>query len=288
MSNVAILWDKPSDGATFSGGSWVSGLPLDNLKSTDVQEVARSTSASTAHTRFRVDLGTTRPSMLSMFGLLNHNGTTSAKWRIVVTNDASDADPAQRQLDTGLMKLWVPTVVFGSMPWGMFPWDGVDPAAYPGGTIAFYIAEKPVFGRYIWVYIEDAANPAGYFQAGRFLAGQAWSPETNVSYGASIQWVDPSEVSRTRGGRRIVVERPRYRIFRLRFETLTKAEAFGQAFEIDRQLGVSGDFLLVLDPEESGEVRFRQTIYAAKAENAPIEATYFENWEWSLLAEELI
>ncbi len=288
MANVTLLWDKASDRGTLSGGSWVSGLPLNSLQTPDVQAVARSTSASTAHTRFVVDLGTVKPEAVSGFALLNHNGSTASKWRIVVTDDASDTNPALRKLDTGLMNMWVETVVFGSAPWGSFPWDGIDQSRYPGGTIALYFAPSYVIGRYIWIYIEDAANAAGYFQAGRFLAGQTWAPAENAAYGASIRYIDPSEVRRTRGGARLTSPRPRYRQFSLSFPGLTQAEALGTAFEIDRQIGKTGDFLLVMDPEEDGVYRFRRTIYAALSDTSPIAIPNFEEWSWSITAEELI
>lgn len=288
MANVALLWDKPSDRGTLSGGSWLAGLPLANVQEPDVQRVARSASASPAHTRFRVDLGTARPAALSMFVLLNHNITPAGRWRIVATADAADADPAQRVLDTGLLPVWVPTVVFGAQPWGVLPWDGNDASAYPSGTVAFHLLRQPVVARYLWVYVDDAANPAGFVQAGRFLAGQAWSPQVNASYGAAIRWVDAGEARRTRGGRRIVRTAPRYRQFDLQFEALTEAEAMGIAFEVSRQLGKEGDFFLVLDPEAEGSVRFRQSIYAALTDTAPIPTPYFDTWTWSLSAEELI
>ncbi|HEV7458238.1 MAG TPA: hypothetical protein VGN96_15815 [Roseococcus sp.] len=288
MANIALLYDKPSDAGAFSGGSWVAGLPLDNLKERDVQRLARTTDALTASTRFRVDLGTARPFPISSFALLNHNGTTAATWRIVVTNDDDDSDPGARTADTGDLPLWVPTVVLGSLPWGAFPWNGIDPDGYPAGVLAFHLLPGAVLGRYVWVYITDTANPAGYFQAGRFLAGEAWSPEVNASYGASIQYVDPSETRRTRGGRRLVSARPRHRLFRMDFEALTQNEAMGTAFEVQRRLGKAGDFLLCLDPAADGSIRFRQTIYAALSDLEPASITSHRTWAWGLTAEELV
>jgi hypothetical protein len=287
MANVALLWDKPSDAGAFSGGTWAAGLPLANLKTVDVQQVARTSNATTAATRFRVDLGASPIVPLSTFVLLNHNLTTAARWRIVVTSDASDADAGQRLLDTGLMPVWVPGV-FGTLPWGAFPWDGLQADLYPGGPVALHIAAVVVAARYLWIYMEDAANPAGYVQCGRFLAGAAWSPRVNAAYGATIAWIDPGEPRRTRGGRRVVVARPRYRQIGLRFSTLSKDEAFGVAFEIGRQLGKEGDFLLVTDPAESGGYRFRRVIYAAQVDVSPIEEASVDGWAWSLTAEELI
>jgi hypothetical protein len=154
--------------------------------------------------------------------------------------------------------------------------------------VALHIAPLAVAAQYVWVYIEDTANPAGYVQAGRFMAGAAWSPTVNASYGATIAWIDPGEARRTRGGRRLVVARPRYRQLVLRFAALRKDEALGVAFEISRRLGKEGDFLLITDPAESGEYLFRRAIYAAQTDVSPIEAASVDGWSWSITAEELI
>lgn len=287
MANVAILWDKPSDAGTYTGGTWTTGLPLANLLTTDVQQVARTTNATTAATRFRVQLATSPLQAVGTFALLNHNLTPAARWRIVATSDATDASASARLLDTGLLPVWEPGV-FGTRPWGVFDWAGAQTDLYPGGPIALHVAPLAVYAPYVWVYIEDAANPAGYVQAGRFLAGAAWSPRVNASFGATFGWVDQGEIRRTRGGRRLVNARPRHRQIVLRFAALTQSEAFGAAFEISRLLGKEGDFLLITDPVESAEFRFRRAIYAAQTEVSPIEAATPDTWAWSLTAEELI
>jgi len=290
MSNVvSILWDKASDRAGLSGGSWVAGLPLANIQDIDIERVARSTSAATSATRFCLDGGTTPTPYWSQFVLLNHNATTTAQIRIVLTSDATDSDPAARVLDTGLLRVWVPTVVWGAKPWGSFPWDGVDVRDYPAGPTFFHLLAEPVRARYAWVYIEDSGNPAGYVQIGRFLAGQAWSPATNVDPGFSIRWVDPTPVRRTPQGRRITGTGFRlYRVIEMEFGGfLTEAEAWGVAFEIGRQLGKSGDLFFVADPTEDPAVRFRRAGYFAVSDPQAIAEPHFAGRSWRLTLEEI-
>lgn len=288
MANVALLWNKPTDAGTYSQGSWSGGLPLANVTEQDVRKVARSTNATTANTRFRVDLGTTKLEVISDFALLNHNLSTASTVRFVVTSDASDASPSARTLDTGPLPVWVSTVVFGSLPWGTFPWDGVDVTAYPSGTAFLHRSDQLGLSRYLWCYITDTANPAGYVEIGRFMAGAAWSPRINAAYGASIRWIEPSDTKRTRGGRRVVTARPRYRQFQMSFGQLSKEEALGVAFEIDRQIGKGGNFYIAFDPEEAGQFRFRRSIYAALVDTAAIAIPRWDTFEWSITAEELI
>lgn len=288
MARVAILWNKPSDLGSFSGGSWTAGLPLANVAEADVRRVARTTNAAGASTRFRVDLNAVMPVSISDFVLLGHNLTTSATIRFVVTTDAADASPAARTLDTDALPVWVATVVPGALPWGVWPWDGIDPTAYPSGTAFFHRSGQIGLGRYLWCYITDTANPAGYIEIGRFMAGASWSPAVNAAYGASIRWIDPGEARRTRGGRRLVSARPRYRQFEISFGRLTQDEAFGVAFELDRQLGKGGNFYLSMDPDEAGVFRFRRSIYAALVDTAPVAIPRWNAWTWQITAEELI
>lgn len=287
MKPLHVLWKKPSDEGTFSGGSWVStgGLALANLQTQDVMELARSIGTSEAATCWRIDFGHLVP--LSMFAILNHNGSTVAQRRYVVTNDPDNAGAPV--YDTGFESMWTPTEVWGTQPFGAFPFDGIDTAAYPAGTVDLHIAPSTVYGQYLFTSIADVMNPAGYFQAGRFLAGEAAT--LRAAFGAKVRPVDPSVARRTRGGRRIVRKLPGYREVSVTFEHLTEASAMATGFEIDRQLGKAGDFLLVYDPDDDPSVRFRRTVYAALTETVGITtttATMPRRYGWAINAEELI
>ena len=287
MANISVLWRKPSDLGVYSQGSWSGTLPLANVAEEDVQRVARTTNTSTANTRFRVDLNSVMPVAISDFVIVNHNWTTSAKVRFVVTSDENDANPSARTLDTGELTVWVPTVVPGALPWGVWPWGGIDPTAYPSGTEFFHRSNQVGVGRYVWVYINDPTNPAGYLQLGRFMAGTAWSPSHNFSFGDNIRWIDPGTARRTRGGKRLFTARPRYRQMEVSFDYLTKEEAYGLAFEIDRLLGKGGNFYISMDVAEGGEFRFRRSLYAALVDTAPIVGRDYDIWTWKITAEEL-
>ncbi|MGF7177000.1 hypothetical protein [Azospirillum doebereinerae] len=279
-----VLWKKPSDTGAYSGGAWVAGggLALTNLTTQDVQEVARSTDTAEASTWWRIDFGRLTP--LSMFALLNHNGSTLARRRHIVTNSPDNSGPPV--YDTGFERMRVPTVVWGAEAFGAFPFDGIDADAYPGGTVDLHIAPEPVYGRYLFTQISDEDNPAGYVQAGRFMAGEAWAHR--YTYGLTVKPVDPSVVKRTRGGLRLVRKLPGYRTVTVTFEHMLARDAYGTGFEIDRQLGKSGDFLLVCAPDEDPSLRFRRTVYAALTDTVGITTTSLGRYGWAINAEELV
>ncbi|CAO3440136.1 hypothetical protein [Azospirillum endophyticum] len=278
-----VLWQKPSDAGTFGGGSWVNGggLSLDNLKSQDVMELGRSVDRTEASTWWFIDFGRLVP--LSMFAILNHNGSTVARRRHVVSNQADGSSPVY---DTGFELMWTSTEVWGSRPFGAFPFSGIDATAYPGGTVDLHVAPSTVYGRYLFTYVSDPTNAAGYFQVGRAMAGEAWVHR--FKYGITIKPVDPSETRRTRGGKRLVRKRPGFRTASITFEAMSETDAYATGFEIERQLGKSGDFLLVYDPEDDPAVRFRRTIYAALTDTVGITTTSLRRYGWGITAEELI
>ncbi len=71
-------------------GSWDSPLVLDNLKTGKLAQVARSTNTSVYNTQFRFDLAANY--VLRALALVNHNLTTSAKWRARTTEATLDMD----------------------------------------------------------------------------------------------------------------------------------------------------------------------------------------------------
>ena len=57
MSNLFLGWPNRIDEAALSGGAWLSGLPLANLKERALSKVCRSVNASPGSTVIDLDLG---------------------------------------------------------------------------------------------------------------------------------------------------------------------------------------------------------------------------------------
>ena len=87
MGNIALLVQNSFDGATVTGGSWVEdgGLSLDNLKTTQPTEVARSSDMLTTSTTFDADLGA--PKKTNVVALVHHNGSQHAQWSVQIGDD---------------------------------------------------------------------------------------------------------------------------------------------------------------------------------------------------------
>lgn len=285
MANAHILFDPPSDAATFSGGSWVATLPLSNLKTALPTEAARSTDLAATSTTFTADLLYTRP--LSMFAFIATNLSTAATVRVRVSDSADASSPA---LDV-TFSAYASNVPWGALPWGAFPWDGYRPDYQPGGAINFYRHLSTVFGRYVRVDIADAGNPAGYVQIGRFMAGDAFVPKINMAYGAALRFIDESTKSRSKGGQTFWDKTPKRRQMTVQFASLSEGEAMGAAYDLQNRLGLTGNLLFVYDPMDTTAILPRRTIYGSLAQlddivtaSASIDAPY----SWNLSVEELI
>lgn len=261
MANLHLLTPRWSDAGTYSGGSWASSLPLDNLKTQQPQQVARSTNAATGSTKFKLDLGLVLP--VSMFALINTNATAAATVRFRVSLNSDGSTPGIDATIAGRP----PSVVWGSQPWGGFPWDGIDDSAVTsGGRITYYKAAQAALGRYVLVDISDAANPDGYVQVGRFMAGDAFVPGVNITWGAQLSFIDDSKQSRSVGMQLYSDKKPLRRKLQCSFDALDEAEAMGVIYDLHRTLGKTGNCLVVYDPDDDPSVLLRRTIYGSLPE----------------------
>ncbi len=257
MAKLNILWDIPTDRGTWSGGDWVATLPLDNLITQDITEVARTTSADPAATRLTVALPRLLP--VSAIAWVNHNAPSGSTYRL---RAGIGPDPEEATYDAPGLPFWEPTVVWGSLPWGAFPWDGIRPDDYPGTPIAYHRAPEAQFVDHLFVDV-TLPGDASYFQAGRLLAGEAFVPNINHQYGGQVGIVDPSTVRRTTGGRRIVGKLPKYRRWQITLAYQAEGEAFGVYWDLMYRLGKSGEMLILWDPDLPAATRARLTLYCA-------------------------
>lgn len=282
MANIQILSDPPTDTGVYSLGSW--SLPLDNLKNKQPTKVARSTNALAASTKFAVALSRLLP--INIFAFIAHNFTPTATIRVrVATNAAGTTGVTLDQTITAADT----TVVWGSEPWGVFPWSGFDDGDWPGGPNTFLWASGSVYGTYVVVDITDTANPDGYVQIGRFMAGQAFSPAANMSVGSpNFGYIDDSTHSRSYGGQLHSNPRPLRRRFSCAFDFLSEAEAMGAASDLMRRQGTSGNLLVIFDPAEDSSVLVRRAIYGrlTDLDDVVVANATDSPYSWRLTVEE--
>jgi hypothetical protein len=155
--------------AILSGGSFTATLPLSNIASTLLSQVARTTNSTTASTQFVADLQSA-PAIKALC-LAWHNITAAGTIRIRAYTNA------------GLTTL---------------AWDyttNVWPAGFTAADVADYpknwtfILPTAITARYWKIEISDTTNPAGYVEFGRFWIGCAdFAPARSILVGYQLGW----------------------------------------------------------------------------------------------------
>jgi hypothetical protein len=281
MGKPAIVRIFETDSGTLSGGTWEASLPLANIRDADIAKVARSSGATTGATQFRIDFGTTLARYLGLLVLLGHNFSAAATVQFVLTASATDA--TSRIYDSGALPAWVAATVHGRGTGGGY---AAENAAYAESWISppevrHKLTSVQQVGsggaRYLFVYIVDTGNAAGYVQLGRFLGGPVWQPEYGAAFPPQIRVVDPSLVARTRGGLRVAGNDTRYREMKLRFDALSENEAWAFLHEWQR-LGTRHEVWVEMDHDDSAAIGGRRRMRCALADTAvigkPLAARY--------------
>lgn len=82
-----IAYPNRTDESTLSNGSWSVALPLSNLQDRNISHVARTNDATVASTKF--DLVLAKMRLIRVFGIVNHNFSNAATYRIRASGEAS-------------------------------------------------------------------------------------------------------------------------------------------------------------------------------------------------------
>lgn len=238
-----------ADQSTLSGGAWVSTLPLQNLQSREIGEVARTTDTSLASTQITIDLG--RSMKTQIIALRNHNLSITAEYRVT---GSLTADFSVLAHDSGWTDVW--PVIY---PWGALEWE--DDNWWTGKytkeeregytTELDHLLPAAKLGRYWRVEIRDVGNPAGFIQIGRLFIGPAWQTVINMIYGASLGWETKTEVREAKSGAEYFDERTPYRVKKFSLSWMEQDEAFTKAFELQRQAGIHAEILFIHDPADT-------------------------------------
>lgn len=246
MANLILSWDNRADAATLSGGAWSASLPLANLKTKLLSEVARSTNLLAASTQFDAALDKARP--IRFFAIMRHNLSLNGKYRLRTSNVAGDFSAPL--YDSGWKLAWPAIYNNRTLHWLSENWYSGQPlaeniASYP--ALILEDMQDLILARYFRVEFDDASNAAGYVQAGRFWLSANWQLARNMSYGAASGWEDKSTVEESLSGVEYFDQRPVYRVFKASIDWMNYAEGFGQYYEMQRKLGVTGEVLVIPD-----------------------------------------
>lgn len=271
MSNCALVYPFWGDINTIyapafaSFGSWSGSLPLTNLQTRTLSEVARSTNALAASTKFRIDLGVARQVGLLALVASNISVAGTVRWR-----GYSDAGYSVLVYDSTTVDAWPVVYPAGSLVAG-------DPRLVTGkycaeeavGFVpdAIHVPTTVQSARYWMCEITDTANPDGYVQIGRLVIGGRYAPTVNMVYGAKLQLSTATTRDETDGGAAVYDPKAVRRSQAFTVENLTDDEALANVFEIQRRLGTSGQTFFVFDQADTYHMTRRSFLCTLKELN---------------------
>lgn len=190
--------------------------------------------------------------------------------------DLSTADPAPGAgYDSGWLDAWPAE------------WVATTAAEQRSGArgLALHTPASTQSWRYWRIDLRDTART--YVELGRAFLGGAWAPEVGLVVGASLGYEDRASVVETDSGAEYVVERPNPRVLRGTLEALSQEEAFGQVLELQRQLGTTGELLVMLLPADRAN-QPRHHFLARFRSLAPAAAVGWRRWSAPVEIKELL
>lgn len=281
------VFDSETVTPSLSGGSWLSSLPLANLKEREFALKARTTSAAAAATTLTLDAGAVRNAVL--VAIIGCNASLSGQVRFEFSLDSGFATLAH---DSGWRDYWPVLYPIGTVPiTDPHFWTGKltaeERAGYPSQHV-YVIDATPVRYRYLRVSFSDASNADGYLELQRLVVAPGWRPEKTMRVGWTLGWeAQDTQLQRALGGALFFTRNRSRRVARLELPATDRHNVLANLFEMRRTQGVDRDVFVVLDPDDQANL-LRQAFLARFREDAPltfIDSTYATS---TLELEELI
>lgn len=270
MANMILATPQISDAATLSSSAVAASLPLENLKESAIGKVTRFTTPAEAH--IIVDLGAS-PKAIDLIALLGHNasvtGTAHVRAAANIGNLITEPD-----FDSGIIRLR----------------SNLQAPAYQdvGSLTRNHFLLKLDAERQLRYWRIDLSDPAlTYLDIGRLYLSRVFQPETNMDYGLNEGFIDPSTIQRTRAGRLIPNERPKYRYAEFTLSFGTEAEIFGHSYDIEALVGTSRDVLFINDYDNKPLLQ-KRSIYGRFGVLNPVISPFYKLFEKSYRIEEII
>ena len=256
------------DAATLSGGSWETLLPLANIKTRELEAVARSTDLANASTRMQIDLGAVRS--LRAVTLHNHNLSQTARWRVKLGTTAGASDIYSGAYQAAwLLNFDDPHTPWESGAWWTEP-DG-DYRRHP--YMAPILLPQEYAARYLTIEIDDPDNTDGYVQIGRVFVGTGLMPVMYQSGAPSDAWEDLSTVTHADGGGDFIYRRRRRRVSSFGLDNLSLTTDFHRFHEFLRRVGVVEEVLYLTSVTDYQQAQ-RTGMLGMLTELSPIEYPY--------------
>lgn len=274
----------------LSGGSWNTSFPLTNLQdATDkrMSSLARTSDALATSSIIKGNFTIDRD--IRVFVLCRHNLTSAATVRLQLYSDAAWTNQVY---DSTALNAWPTYFPPDALLWGHLSGaSGVIPAEdVKGFKFDFlHVIPSQTTCKSYKVSIIDTANADGYIELSRCILAPGWQPNKNMAFGPGVQWVDPSESSKSVGGVKWFNKKTKYRqITGGVIDSLTTESGMGAWFEMQRRLGNTEELYFVFDPTDTYGAMMLRSFLGTFQELSPLEFALFDNCTGNFSIEELL
>lgn len=290
---VASYVDDSSATTPISASSEAATMPVTNLTNSLPSVKWRSGSYTAGNTIYiSMDIGSIDNRTVNAFVFYNHNLSVSGQYRLKAYDSAAnrDADTTGASTtgeiyDSEWITALTPVLGYGEGAYATFGYGGYSDEAWQYQFTALYMSAN-VVTRYWRLFLKDTGNTDGYIDAGRLMLSYYFAPANNFDWGYTIDWVDPSEQIRTRGGALRSEYRSIYRRASITWSWLDEFE-YGQLTEIKRVAGRRNEIFWSGFPESGTAHERRNMILGRMVEWSPTKKER-QGYQVSLTIEESI
>lgn len=284
MANTIIGFQNRIDDVVFDAyGSWLTALPLTNIKTRQLSKKARSTNSANTSTKLRFALDAER--IIGSIAIVNHNMQRDATWRYRVY---SDAGYSTLVYDSGTINVWA------LMPYGSYEWEdsrfwdlqlSAEEVELFTKTLT-YVPSSTVVARYYQIEFFDSTNTDGYVELGRIFVGAIYQPTLNMSLGASIGDETNTVIDVALSGAEFFDRRTSSRVARFTLDHLQYSESIVNG-DIMKISGVDAEVLYIYDDATALDLHRRAFLGRLRA-LSPIAQPYNTHYQTSYEVKELL
>lgn len=162
---------------------------------------------------------------------------------------------------------------------GIDPWGATYGDKIPVPLTMFWTPITTVTGYRIT--LNDPANPAGFLQVSRIVAGLSFSPRINAAYGTQLTWQEGAEQRRTEGGSlRTITGSGLARLLSVDLQHLNNSDRVRLTTELVKR-GMQADVFVSLYPEQGGVKEIEHAFLARRNGDYAHAHDFYSNWQSS-------
>lgn len=275
MANVILAYPNYLDAnpafapVVVDGGQWEAELPITNIMDRLLVRRARSTNLALTSTQFWVDLGVARDIRVIAMPFL----TASRDARVRVRGYNLKDTNSTLRADTGWFDLYPIIYPTGVLYWGhpsLF--DGrmtpEEASLFPMPVVR--VLPTTIVAQYWFFEIDDTTSDLGYVEVPRVFLSPGWQPRLNFIYGSSQGYEPRTTVNESMGGAEFFDVQAGRRVARFSFDYLSEDEAMVQVVDMQRRLGIDGQFFFISNPDDTFHLH-RRAFPARLRSLSPVE-----------------